>query len=173
MSADVNEKPGRRRRQTEEALKSTLPVVDDAGLEDEEDGDEADSSLNPRAITAPKGRPTAGRRNRPKDEAEEGNLITRPVSGLQAYLEEVRDELAKVSWPSREEVIRLTRIVLIVTVASAVLLGLIAFGFTALFAQGLENPLIFLIFFAVAGAAAFVLYRNMQADASDDLPTRL
>lgn len=41
-------------------------------------------------------------------------------------------ELKKVAWPSRQEAVRLTVIVLIVTVAMAILLGAIDLGFTAL-----------------------------------------
>jgi len=39
-------------------------------------------------------------------------------------------ELRKVAWPSREEAIRLTIIVLIVTVAIAIMLGVIDFAFS-------------------------------------------
>ena len=41
-------------------------------------------------------------------------------------------ELRKVSWPSREEAISLTRIVLIVTVIMAALLGVLDFVFARL-----------------------------------------
>ncbi|MCL0065728.1 preprotein translocase subunit SecE [Dehalococcoidia bacterium] len=40
-------------------------------------------------------------------------------------------ELKKVAWPSRQETIRLTVVVLIVTVAMALLLGAIDLGFSA------------------------------------------
>lgn len=41
-------------------------------------------------------------------------------------------ELKKVAWPSRQETVRLTVIVLIVTVAMALMLGVIDLGFTAI-----------------------------------------
>lgn len=39
------------------------------------------------------------------------------------FLREVRDELKKVVWPTRDEVIRLTGVVLIVSIAVGLFLG--------------------------------------------------
>lgn len=47
------------------------------------------------------------------------------------YLRETRAELSKVSWPSRQEALNLTIIVLITVVVSSLVLG----GFDYLFAQ--------------------------------------
>jgi len=47
----------------------------------------------------------------------------------------VRGELLKVAWPNREEVNRLTRIVLAVTALAAVVLGAVSFVFGALTAS--------------------------------------
>ena len=49
------------------------------------------------------------------------------------YLRETRAELRKVTWPTREEVVRLTLIVLGVTAFMATLLGAIDYIFAALF----------------------------------------
>jgi len=49
------------------------------------------------------------------------------------YLRETRAELRKVTWPTREEAINLTGIVLAVTVAMSLLLGLLDYIFTVLF----------------------------------------
>jgi preprotein translocase subunit SecE len=49
------------------------------------------------------------------------------------YLKETRAELRKVSWPSREEALNLTAIVMAVTTAMAVFLGLVDFIFSKLF----------------------------------------
>ena len=49
------------------------------------------------------------------------------------YFRETRLELGKVSWPTREEAINLTLIVLAVTVGMAAFLGVLDFGFTKLF----------------------------------------
>src|SRR5215207_5718867 len=65
-----------------------------------------------KGITAPKGRATPSRRREEEEEDEGGNIVTRTSGGLREYLEGVRSELKKVAWPTREEVTRLTIIVL-------------------------------------------------------------
>jgi preprotein translocase subunit SecE len=54
--------------------------------------------------------------------SKSGNALTR-------YLRETRAEIAKVTWPTREELIRLTWIVSLVTLISAIVL----FGIDTLF----------------------------------------
>ncbi len=49
------------------------------------------------------------------------------------YLKETRAEMAKVTWPTRDEALRLTGIVLAVTVGMAVFLGLVDALFATLF----------------------------------------
>jgi preprotein translocase subunit SecE len=49
------------------------------------------------------------------------------------YFRETRAELRKITWPTREEAIRLTLIVLGVTAFMAALLGAIDYVFAALF----------------------------------------
>jgi preprotein translocase subunit SecE len=58
--------------------------------------------------------------------ARKGNFITRFVS-------ETVGELRKVSWPTRDEALRLTAIVLVVLIASSVFLGVIDMLLTELF----------------------------------------
>jgi preprotein translocase subunit SecE len=53
----------------------------------------------------------------------------RQENGIQRWYRETRAELAKVSWPTREEGLRLTGIVIIVTIISA----LVIFGIDSLF----------------------------------------
>ncbi|MGB0384743.1 MAG: preprotein translocase subunit SecE [Ardenticatenaceae bacterium] len=48
------------------------------------------------------------------------------------YLKEVRSEMSKVIWPSREEALNLTWMVLIVMVAMGVFLGLADYIFSGL-----------------------------------------
>lgn len=50
------------------------------------------------------------------------------------YFKETRAELRKVTWPTRQEALNLTAIVLAVTVFMAALLGLLDFLFAKLFA---------------------------------------
>ena len=49
------------------------------------------------------------------------------------YFKETRAELRKVNWPTRQQAINLTLIVLAVTFSMAVLLGVIDYLFTQLF----------------------------------------
>lgn len=46
-----------------------------------------------------------------------------PLTPITRYLRETRAELAKVTWPTREEWLRLSGIVLVVTAIMAVILG--------------------------------------------------
>lgn len=48
------------------------------------------------------------------------------------FLQEVRAELAKVSWPSRPQAIRLTLIVIVVSAVVAAFIGSLDFIFTKL-----------------------------------------
>jgi len=58
-----------------------------------------------------------------KKKTGKGNAVTR-------YFRETRAELRKVSWPTRQEAWSLTRIVLMVTVSMAILLGLLDYLLT-------------------------------------------
>ncbi len=55
-------------------------------------------------------------------------------SGIVRYLREVRGEVRKIVWPSQPTTIRLSTIVLAVTISMSILLGLIDWIFTRLFA---------------------------------------
>ncbi|MBI2053072.1 MAG: preprotein translocase subunit SecE [Candidatus Ryanbacteria bacterium] len=48
------------------------------------------------------------------------------------FLKDVRTELKKVSWPSRQETVKLTGVVILVSVIVAAFLGLLDFGFITL-----------------------------------------
>lgn len=48
------------------------------------------------------------------------------------YFQETRDELRKVTWPTREEIVRLTLIVLGTTLAFAIFLGILDLVFRQL-----------------------------------------
>ncbi len=51
------------------------------------------------------------------------NFFQRIWNSIQRFFQETVGELRKVSWPSRQEAIRLTEIVLIVIFAMAIILG--------------------------------------------------
>lgn len=76
------------------------------------------------ATTEKKNRPTPSRRDA-QPSASVGNRIERlpVIGGLVTYFRNVYIEMQKVTWPTREETIRLTRIVLSVTVGFSVSLG--------------------------------------------------
>lgn len=46
------------------------------------------------------------------------------------FLSEVKSELAKVTWPTREEVVRLTLVVVIISLAVGIFIGGLDFIFT-------------------------------------------
>jgi preprotein translocase subunit SecE len=166
MSAENNTRR-RRRGAVTPAADAAVDTDETEIMEDAEESDLATTS-GVEAYTAPKGRPTAGRRNRVRiPEEEQGNVITRRSNSVMDYVQGVRDELAKVTWPTREEVIRLGRIVVLVTVIMALVLGAISFGFTMLFRVGLENPIFFVVFFAVIGAVGFFLNRYVRSEGSE------
>ena len=119
----------------------------------------AEPEAQDRAITVGKGRPTPSRRRQEEAEEESGNIAVRTVGGLREYIEGVRSELQKVAWPTREETRRLTIIVLLTLLASAIILGAISLFFTELFRIGFNQPAILLGFMVVAVAVGVVFWR--------------
>lgn len=100
------------------------------------------------SITEAKGRITPGRRTK-QTTTEGGNIVVRSLRGIRTYIKGVRDELDKVTWPAREEMVRLTIIVIIALIASAIALGIISFAFTEMFILGFDNQVVFAVMFAV------------------------
>lgn len=149
----LDSKPKRRRwrrGQEEEAVEAAVEAEEAGEAEDEDTG----------SLTTPKGRATPGRRQQQVAEEARGNAITRPLYRLADYWRDVRSELNKVSWPTREETIQLTRIVLLTTIISAIVLGVITLLFTELFRLGLGQPLIFIGLFVVVVALVVMFLRR-------------
>jgi preprotein translocase subunit SecE len=119
----------------------------------------AEPEAQDRALTVGKGRPTPSRRRQEEAEEDSGNIATRTVGGLREYVEGVRSELQKVAWPTREETRRLTIIVLLTLLASAIILGTISLFFTELFRIGFNQPAVLLGFMVVAVAAGVIFWR--------------
>jgi preprotein translocase subunit SecE len=109
--------------------------------------------------TASKGRATPSRRQIEEEQEDEGNLAERTVGGLREYLQGVRGELQKVTWPTVEETRRLTTVVLVVLVIAAIVLGLISAAFTELFRLGLDQPFILVAFVFLCVIGAFIFAR--------------
>ena len=55
--------------------------------------------------------------------AKRENPVIRPENRVQRFLRETIAELRKVVWPTRDEAIRLTSIVIVVIIAMALFLG--------------------------------------------------
>jgi preprotein translocase SecE subunit len=126
---------------------SNLIVDDVEELENDTVEDEAEEEVSStRGITAPKGRATPGRRTQEVEEekADSGIVggITSPFRSMAEYWEGVRSEMQKVIWPTREETQRLATIVLVVTIISSIVLGVLSLIFSGLIAAGLNSPLV-------------------------------
>ncbi len=89
----------------------------------------------------------------------------RKENAIVEYFKETRAELRKVTWPTREETRTLTTIIVIVTIAMAIFLGLLDYIFQIVVAGIIVGDLIWiglaLVLFA-GGAAAF--YFNAQQE---------
>jgi len=115
----------------DEKAKPAAPAVSDSRrrrqakrgvVETEDDGEEESSAVEPTR----KDRPTPSQR----DEAPvKRNFIAQFIYNLREYFHEVRVELNKVAWPTRQEATRLTWIVIAVTTASAIFLGIVSYLF--------------------------------------------
>lgn len=75
---------------------------------------------------------------------ESGNFLT----GIRTYFSEVRTELNKVSWPSRDDIRRLTVVVLIVTAVTSILLGALSLILGQIMNEwGMQYPIILGVLF--------------------------
>ncbi len=118
---------------------------------------EASADAEPR--TGGKGYATPSRRD-PKEEEEENtgvtSVVTSPLNRFRASLQDIRGELTKVVWPTREEIIRLTRIVLITLIVSAIVMGVVSFLMSKFVEFGLNNPFVLVLAFAaIVGGAVY------------------
>jgi preprotein translocase subunit SecE len=59
--------------------------------------------------------------------------MIKQITTATSFLKEVQQELGKVVWPTRNQTIRLTGIVIAVSVVVAIYIGLLDAGFTKLF----------------------------------------
>ena len=67
--------------------------------------------------------------------AKKKKKVTRKkVSGIQRFYRETMGELRKVTWPTRQEALNLTKVVLIVTFGMSAFLGLMDALFSRMFA---------------------------------------
>lgn len=86
------------------------------------------------------------------------------IANIRSYLGEVRTELNKVSWPSREDVIRLVRVVLLVTLVTSLGLGALSIGLTLFLDQfGFEYPLILVVLFILIAVGTWWSFRETES----------
>jgi preprotein translocase subunit SecE len=76
-----------------------------------------------------------------KTESKGGKNAGNQQNAVSKYIRETRGELRKVTWPTREESQRLTAIVLGVTIAMSIFLGLLDF----LFSNGVQALVEFVV----------------------------
>jgi len=114
----------------EEVAAAPAPAVSDSRRRRQAKRGELPAEPVSAAVVTPrKDRPTPSQREEPE---HRGNFITRFFGGIRRYARETAVELAKVSWPTREEIIRLTTIVIGVTIVSSLFLGFASFLFSLL-----------------------------------------
>lgn len=83
------------------------------------------------------------------------------LQNFRSYLSDVRSELNKVSWPDRDDVVRLLRIVLLVTIVTSLGLGALSIGLTLFLDQfGFDNPLILVIIFIAMAVGTWWSFRQ-------------
>ena len=68
--------------------------------------------------------------------AERGGRVVRWIRGTRDFLVAVRAEVAKVSWPTQQELIKATRMVIILAVVIGIVLGLIDLLLTKVLVEG-------------------------------------
>ncbi|MEL6148996.1 MAG: preprotein translocase subunit SecE [Chloroflexota bacterium] len=125
----IKERRARRRKRRKEAREEVNEEVEETE----------------KGITAKKGYATpSSRRGEEATGIQSNNPIVRGFRRVFEYFDGVRSELEKVTWPTREETIRLTWIVSGVTVASALFLGGLSILFTEVFNLGVDAPWVFI-----------------------------
>ena len=118
------------------------------------------------SLTEKKGRATPSRRERKTQKSKnepQGNAITSPIYATLDYFSNVRAELNKVSWPSREDTRRLTILCINVTIASALFLGALSLILTEFIQLGLapgNSWMLLGVIVAMVGGAFYAMRRG-------------
>jgi preprotein translocase subunit SecE len=72
------------------------------------------------------------------EQVERGGMAGR-VGAVRDFLEAVRAELRKVSWPTRDELVKATRMIVILSVVLGVAIGLLDFVLQLILVRGLAT----------------------------------
>ncbi len=126
----------------------------------------APTTVTAAAITRGKDVSTPSRRRVSESSFLSNFILFRPIISFWGYLQNVGVEIRKVTWPTRADARRLTGIVLIVTIAAAISLGMISFALSELFRFGIETPLILLGTFALIVTGTLFRLRRGARSAS-------
>ncbi len=100
-----------------------------------------------------------------KTKSSAPTVTPRSENAIVRYFKETRAELRKVTWPTREETRTLTTIIVIVTVAMAIFLGLLDYLFQIVVAGVIVGDLLrvgLAVVLLIGGTAAF--YFNAQQE---------
>jgi preprotein translocase SecE subunit len=117
-----------------------------------------DASAEAEPRTGGKGYATPSRRDQDEEPEDTGILATArsPFDRFREFIKDVRGELSKVVWPTREEAFRMTRIVLVTLIVSALVMGIISFLMSKFVEFGLNVPIVLVAaFVAIVGASVY------------------
>ncbi len=156
----LSERRERRRARRQEMLRQTGEVGARATATP------AAAAVTAAAITRGKDVSTPSSRRVSESSFLSNFILFRPIISFWGYLQNVGVEIRKVTWPTRADARRLTGIVLIVTIAAAISLGIISFALSELFRFGIETPLILLGTFALIVAGTLFRLRRGARSAS-------
>jgi preprotein translocase subunit SecE len=100
-----------------------------------------------------------------RPEASVANTKEKKGNAVAAYLRSTRAELRKVRWPTLEQGWAMTKIVLVVTFAMAIFLGVLDFFFGWLLGQVIGGNVLFMVLGAIIAAALIgAVYLVGQSD---------
>ena len=71
--------------------------------------------------------------------AQPSNRLTGWVSGTRQFLVAVREELRKVTWPTRDELIKATRMIIILALVLGVAIGLLDWVLQLILVEGVAR----------------------------------
>lgn len=127
--------------------------------------DSSDDDASEAVATGSKGKETRTRKQsealKDRERSSQSRASNMPIiGGVVRYLSGVRSEIQKVTWPTREEAMRLTRIVILVSIAFALMLGFFDGIYGLWFELAVNNELAFLGIGAILTAVGgFVSWR--------------
>ena len=100
-----------------------------------------------------------------RPEASVANTKEKKRNAVAAYFRSTRAELRKVRWPTLEQGWAMTKIVLVVTFAMAIFLGVLDFFFGWLLGQVIGGNVLFMVLGAIIAAALIgAVYLVGQSD---------